>query len=173
MGEIRYYRYDECCFKTYYTEKKEFQVPERHVFFTGYSYEIREVRVPIDIPVLLYRDGENFYEFFSRQLCGCGEEAKYPYSRDMQMKILPSVPNIIGRNPIECDAGTFLAIVKGVLRCIAEHGITEEDIRKQIKEEFSQAKYFYEKKMLEQKREAAAKDHRIAQAQQELEEMLK
>ena len=162
------------------------------------EYEECLVEHAMPIPLLLFGDGEVFYEFFSKQLFGeiatveTGELEDFKFGPTSGVPISHPLCEFVktkhwqreefGSNTWystikECTAMDFLSEVNHVKEKLLQVGLGEQELKEQIIEIFAQAKRTYEENQVlekpENQRTKEDRDNRDGQAHQILKEMLK
>ncbi len=128
---------------------------KRSIF--GDKYELVEQGCTWPIPIFLYRDGEMFYEFFTKQMVGRRTRAVDSVDKKLGRLHIDKQPGVLPISKFEkelyveeCDAATFLKKVQGVIAGASKVGLAEQSIREGIKSIIEETRKNYEKQVKDQ-----------------------
>lgn len=173
--------------KLRYTEPKYIK---RKKIFLWWDYTRREVidaPFHIRVPMLLYSQDNDFYEYFTGEFFGKIKKKKY---EDIGIFVSHQHNHIVNTElsayndgyPYressirECKALDFLNILENVKAAAANVGLTEQDIKEQIALQFAESRQKKQREQAEkilalenEKRKKAIQEHQEQQARKHLE----
>lgn len=166
--------------KLCYTELKYINRKKKFLWWNYTRRDVINAPFHIWIPVLLYLDGNEVREYFTKEFFGQLKEEGYLNRDGYSYKgiyVEHRYHHLVCTDFIqEYSALDFLSVLKEVRAAAANVGLTEQDIKDQIASQFAESRRQYQEEQNEriralenEKREEAALAHREQQAREYLE----